>query len=165
MTTTGTMLSAAEISANAFAFRHPLDPAHGCAISPISKMLGLRKVAINLTRIAPGEQAFPLHRHHGEEEWVYIVDGTGDILMDDEVHAVGPGDFAAFHAAGAAHAVRNTGEGEMICLMGGDSPATDIVDFPNLGKRVVKTAAAYETAPDASFETIMRRDNAGEVER
>lgn len=149
------VVSADEIAAAAFPFRHPLDATVGCMIAPVSRMSGLKNAAINLVRIAPGERAFPLHRHHGEEEWVYIIDGAGDVVLDDHTHPVGPGDFAVFPAAGAAHAVRNTGTVEMVCLMGGDGRAVDVVDFPELGKRVVHTADGYEAAPAGVFETIM----------
>ncbi len=152
---TGTqVLSADQIAESAFQFRHPLDPAAGCSLAPMSRLAGLKSGAINLVRVAPGAQAFPLHRHHAQEEWLYVLDGRGEILSEDAVQPVASGDFAVFAAAGAAHAVRNTGPDELTCLMGGDAPAADIVDFPGLGKRVVKDASGYYAAPVEAFVSI-----------
>ena len=36
----------------------------------------------------------PLHVHTREDEFWYVLDGTFEIRMGDEVHAVGPGGFA-----------------------------------------------------------------------
>ncbi len=148
------ILSAQEIAAAAFAFQHPMVPECGCQLAPMSRMAGMARGAINLVRIAPGGQAFPFHRHHGQEEWVYVVSGTGEIQLDDQANPVGPGAFAVFAAAGPAHAVRNTGAEEMVCLMGGDAPTADVVDFPDIGQRVTKTDAGYEAAPTDAFKPV-----------
>lgn len=148
------LVSADDITAGAFAFRHPLDASAGCMITPVGRITGLAKVAINLVRIAPGERAFPLHRHQGEEEWTYVIAGAGEVQLDDKAQAIGPGDFIAFAASGPAHAVRNTGTGELLCLMGGDAPMADVIDFPELGKRVVRSPAGFEAASADGFEML-----------
>ena len=68
-----------EIAAGAFPFRHPLDGSARCTISGISRMAGLASTGLNLVTIAPGETAFPLHRHHGQEEWVYVLSGEAEV--------------------------------------------------------------------------------------
>ncbi|MEM8791814.1 MAG: cupin domain-containing protein [Pseudomonadota bacterium] len=155
MTAPDLIRKADAIADAAFAFRHPLDKSKGCTMTPVSRMVGMTASAVNLVRIAAGEQAFPLHAHHGEEEWTYVISGTGEVILDQERHNLGPGDFVAFPAKGPAHAVVNTGNEEMVCLMGSDLPATDVIDFPELGKRVTRTADGYEAAPRGSFESIV----------
>ncbi|MEO0623428.1 MAG: cupin domain-containing protein [Pseudomonadota bacterium] len=130
------ILSAEDIAGGAFGFRHPLAPETGCTMAVMSRRAGLSTVAVNLVRIAPGRQAFPAHRHHAEEEWVYVVSGTADVSLDGTWHRLDAGGFAAFLPGGPAHAVRNAGESELVCLMGGSQPPAEIVDFPDYGKRV-----------------------------
>lgn len=149
------ILSAGDIAGAAFDFTHPLSSDCGCQLSPMSRIAGLTNVAVNLVRIAPGRQAFPLHRHHGEEEWVYVVEGSGEVRLDAETYPLAPGGFAAFPAAGAAHAVCNSGETEMVCLMGGSVELADVIDFPELGQRVASTAGEFSTAPLDAFRKIV----------
>jgi mannose-6-phosphate isomerase-like protein (cupin superfamily) len=68
----------------------------------------------NLT--APGGGP-PLHVHTREDEFWYVLDGTFEIRMGDEVHAVGPGGFA-FVPRGTLHNFRNTAETPSRILLG-----------------------------------------------
>lgn len=149
------VLSAGGIAGAAFDFRHPLAPECGCTLSPMSRMAGMQHGAVNLVRIAPGMQAFPLHRHHGQEEWVYVVGGTGEVRLDAEAHPLEPGSFVVFPTAGAAHAVRNTGSAEMVCLMGGSGTASEVIDFPELGYRVAAADGVFDAAPVEAFQRIV----------
>jgi mannose-6-phosphate isomerase-like protein (cupin superfamily) len=58
----------------------------------------------NLT--APGGGP-PAHIHETEDEFWYVLEGTFDIRIGDEVHSLGPGGFA-FAPAGSVHNFRNT---------------------------------------------------------
>jgi mannose-6-phosphate isomerase-like protein (cupin superfamily) len=68
----------------------------------------------NLT--APGGGP-PLHVHTREDEFWYVLDGTFEIRMGDEVHAVGPGGFA-FVPRGTLHNFRNTADTPSRILLG-----------------------------------------------
>ncbi|MEM9045092.1 MAG: cupin domain-containing protein [Pseudomonadota bacterium] len=162
MSTPDLIVRADAVAEGGFAFRHPLDPSKGCTMMPVSRMAGMKASAVNLVRIAPGEQAFPLHVHHGEEEWVYVISGTGEVMLDQARHAMGPGDFVAFPPGGPAHAMVNTGADEMVCLMGSDLTTTDVIEAPELGKRITRFADRYEAAPIDTFKTIMPGKNEGE---
>jgi quercetin dioxygenase-like cupin family protein len=58
----------------------------------------------NLT--APGGGP-PPHIHTREDEFFYVLDGTFEIRIGDEVHALGPGGFA-YVPRGTVHNFRNT---------------------------------------------------------
>ena len=58
----------------------------------------------NLT--APGGGP-PPHIHTREDEFWYVLDGTFEIRIGDEVYAVGPGGFS-FSPCGSVHNFRNT---------------------------------------------------------
>jgi mannose-6-phosphate isomerase-like protein (cupin superfamily) len=51
----------------------------------------------------------PRHIHTQEDEFWYVLDGTFEIRIGDEVHAVGPGGFA-YGPRGTVHNFRNTAE-------------------------------------------------------
>ena len=60
----------------------------------------------NLT--APGGGP-PPHVHTREDEFWFVLDGTFEIRIGDEVHTVGPGGFA-YAPRGTVHNFRNTAE-------------------------------------------------------
>ena len=68
----------------------------------------------NLT--APGGGP-PLHVHAREDEFWYVLDGTFEIRMGDEVHAIGPGGFA-YVPRGTLHNFRNTADTPSRILLG-----------------------------------------------
>lgn len=48
------------------------------------------------------------HRHEGDEEFYYILEGTGEMTLDDRTVSVQAGDFC-FTRSGHRHSLRNTG--------------------------------------------------------
>ena len=146
------VLSADEIAAAGFRFGHPLDEEAEVTMSPLSRLAGLGRAGVNLVRVAPGRTAFPLHRHMVEEEWTYVLSGEAEVTLDDAIHRLGPGAFVAFPAGGPPHQVRNPGDAELVCLMGGEHRPFEAVDFPDHGKRVTRTGAGVEIADADAFE-------------
>lgn len=144
--------TASEAEAVAFDFSHSLRPESSCRMVPLSRLAGLGQVGLNLVTVAPGDQAFPHHRHHAMEEWTYIVAGDALVRIGEDEHALGAGDFVAFPAGGEAHSVRNASDSApLVCLMGGASVAADLVDFPEFGIRVTRSGAITESAPASAF--------------
>jgi mannose-6-phosphate isomerase-like protein (cupin superfamily) len=68
----------------------------------------------NLT--APGGGP-PPHVHTREDEFWYVLDGTFEIRIGDEVHALGPGGFA-YAPRGTVHNFRNTARTPSRVLVG-----------------------------------------------
>ena len=68
----------------------------------------------NLT--APGGGP-PPHIHTREDEFWYVLDGTFEIRIGDEVHVLGPGGFA-YAPRGTAHNFRNTADTPSRVLVG-----------------------------------------------
>jgi quercetin dioxygenase-like cupin family protein len=75
----------------------------------------------NLT--APGGGP-PPHTHAREDELFYILDGTFEIRIGDDVHELGPGGFA-FVPRGTVHNFRNTAETPSRILVGFTPGAMD----------------------------------------
>jgi len=90
-----------------------------------------------MIRVAPGDKVRPAHAHPLGEEVIYIIRGTGRVLVAGEVSPVRAGSTVLF-PRGAVHMLHNTGTEEMkvVCFF---APATSLenyqmhegVDFPD----------------------------------
>ena len=96
-----------DLAATKFTYRHPLVENAEVSLVPLSRLAGLMRAGVNLVEIPPGRQAFAHHRHHVEEEWVYVLSGTATVRLDDETHELAAGGFEAFIPGGAAHSISN----------------------------------------------------------
>ena len=108
----------------------------------------------NLT--APGGGP-PPHVHTREDEFFYVLDGTFEIRIGDELRTLGPGGFA-FVRRGTVHNFRNAGDHPARILVGftpagmegffreSGRPATDDGPAPPLDDdEITRTIAAAET--------------------
>ena len=132
------LLRAADIAAKSASHSHPWNPKSEMTGAQLGRLAGLKRTGVSLVRIAPGRESFVYHRHEREEEWLYILSGTGTAEIDGGDYAVGPGDFMGFPAPSVAHHLRNTGDEDLVYLMGGENRDSEIADFPKLGKRMVR---------------------------
>ncbi len=144
------VLRAEEIAAMPFDFRHPLDTDAEVRLFPMSHATDLTTTSVSLAHLAPGHCSYPKHRHHAEDEWIYILTGTATLEMDDETHVLGTGDFAAFPAGGPAHKLTNTSHRMMTYLMGGSRSLLEVADFPEQGKRLTIRGKGRDTQADLS---------------
>lgn len=60
-------------------------------------------VTVNRSHLAPGSMGAPAHRHHHASETIFVIDGSLDVLVDDEVHTLTAGDLVHLEP-GTAHA-------------------------------------------------------------
>lgn len=107
----------------------------------------------NLT--APGGGP-PPHLHRNEDEFFYVLEGSFEIQIGDELHSLGPGGFA-FVPRGTVHRFRNTDEVPRRILVGfapagmdgffreAGQPATDDGPAPPLDEaELARTQVAAE---------------------
>jgi uncharacterized cupin superfamily protein len=102
-----------------------------------SELLGAKHMSVCLIKVAPGDKVRPAHSHPNGEESIYIISGSGRVLVDGEVSPVQAGNIVLF-PQGKVHMLHNTGATEMkvICFF---APATSLdnykmfegVDFPD----------------------------------
>lgn len=152
------ILRAADIAAQPFDYRHPLVDEAKPRMFALSRMAGLNSAGVSLIHLAKGLCSFPAHRHHNEEEWIYILSGQGTLALDGVDHTIDAGDFAAFPPRGPAHKLTNTGDETLIYLTGGDNLPSDIVDFPELNKRLVRSGHDYSTMEIAPLDAFTPYD-------
>jgi quercetin dioxygenase-like cupin family protein len=92
--------------------------------------------SVCMIRVAPGDKVRPAHSHPNGEEVIYIIRGTGRVLVAGQLSPVRAGSTVLF-PRGAVHMLHNTGTEEMkvVCFF---APATNLenykmhdeVDFP-----------------------------------
>jgi quercetin dioxygenase-like cupin family protein len=78
-------------------------------------------------RVSPGETVKPAHSHPDGEEVIYILSGTGRVMVDGAIDRVGPGTVVLF-PQGAVHMLQNNGTEEMkvACFF---APAADFSSY------------------------------------
>jgi uncharacterized cupin superfamily protein len=126
----------------------------------IASRIGARKLGYNLTVIAPGKLACPLHNHRMLEEMFFILEGTGELRLGDARYPLRAGDIVACPPGGpeTAHQIINTGEVELRFLAVSTRGAADICEYPDSGKyQIVEPTLEPEKPP---FRVIGRYDAA-----
>ena len=151
------LLRAADIAARQKSFSHPWNPNSELIGVQLGKALGLKRAGVTIARIPPGKETYVPHAHHREEEWVYILMGEGLALVGEKELSVGAGDFLAYPAPQVTHHLKNVGEGDLVCLMGGETAKMDVVDFPQHGKRGVRVGAEVTIYELASGEVVQSK--------
>ena len=78
-------------------------------------------------RVPPGETVRPAHSHPDGEEIIYILHGTGRVMVEGAVESVNPG-TAVVLPQGAIHMLQNNGTEEMkvVCFF---APAADFSNY------------------------------------
>lgn len=103
---------------------------------------GMKNIGVHLITIAPGHCSTEYHFHHYEEECVYVLSGRGTVVMGDQQHPIGPGDFMGHPIDRIAHEMVNDGGEPLVCLVIGQRLTQDITDYPRQGKRLFRHSGA-----------------------
>ncbi len=100
------------------------------------KPLGGERVSCGLWELSPGKRSFPLHRHHGTEEALFVLSGKAKVRTTEGETPIGPGDFVSFPVGGLAHQLVNDGVEPLVYLaLGVPLPGSvDVVEYPDSGK-------------------------------
>lgn len=117
-----------------FQFHHPLNPNSNLEMRPISDRVGMQRAQLTLGRIAPGKESFLPHAHTTQEEFIYVLEGSGEVEINGERAALGPGDYVGFPTDGAIHQLYNRGDVDLVYLMGGERTPVDFSTFPTVKK-------------------------------
>jgi mannose-6-phosphate isomerase-like protein (cupin superfamily) len=80
-----------------------------------------------MIRVAPGDKVKPAHSHPQGEEVIYILTGSGRVMVDGEIAPVRAGSTVLF-PRGHVHMLHNTGSEEMkvVCFF---APATGLDNY------------------------------------
>lgn len=99
--------------------------------------VGAEHCSMCMIRVAPGETVRPAHSHPNGEEAIYVISGSGRVLIDGAIHAVRAGSAVRF-PQGQVHMLQNSGVEEMkvVCFFAPPSSLEtyrffDDIDFPS----------------------------------
>jgi quercetin dioxygenase-like cupin family protein len=89
--------------------------------------LQANNLSVCVIRVMPGEVVRPAHSHPKSEELIYIINGNGKVMIENEVGEVRAGSAILFEQ-GKVHMLKNTGDNEMkvICFF---SPSTSVDNY------------------------------------
>jgi uncharacterized cupin superfamily protein len=139
------LLKAADIDAmEAQRSVHALNPRSVRLKKSLGDATGLSQFGFLMVTLMPGHDSAEYHRHLYEEECVYVLSGHGEAVIDEQHHAIGPGDFLGFARGGPAHTLTNTGSEPLVLLTAGLRLEHDVCDYPRLNKRLFIHGAQEE---------------------
>ncbi|MDB5811287.1 MAG: hypothetical protein JWN94_3409 [Betaproteobacteria bacterium] len=100
--------------------------------------VGMSDLGIHLVRIAPGDQSTEYHTHYCDEEFIYILSGSGIAEIGKRKIKIGPGDFMGFAKKSLPHGMSNPFKDDLVYLMGGTRKPIDISEYPRSKTRAYK---------------------------
>ena len=92
-----------------------------------------KNLSVCIIRVLPGEIVRPAHSHPKSEELIYIITGSGKVMIENEVGDVRSGSAILFEQ-GKIHMLKNTGETEMkvICFFAPSTSFDNYVTFDDI---------------------------------
>lgn len=89
--------------------------------------LKAKNLSVCVIRVMPGQAVRPAHSHPNSEELIYIITGSGKVMIENEVGPVRAGSAVLFEQ-GKVHILKNTGDVEMkvVCFF---APATNLDNY------------------------------------
>lgn len=104
----------------------------------LGDLTGLTGFGFHIIEVAPGRESTELHKHHHEDECVYVLAGQAEATIGSRVFPVKEGDFIGYRAGGEAHKLRNTGTETLRCIVVGQRLNHDVGDYPLQNKRIYR---------------------------
>jgi uncharacterized cupin superfamily protein len=89
--------------------------------------LAPKQLSACIIRVLPGEAVRPAHSHPHSEELIYLITGSGKVMIDGNIGDVRAGSAILFEQ-GKVHMLKNTSNEEMkvICFF---APATSLDNY------------------------------------
>nr|GAT46569.1 predicted protein [Mycena chlorophos] len=146
-----TVIRAADIRAAQAPREHPRDPTRVRITTSLGDQVGLTKVGIHATRLEPNMLSTVEHYHDGDDEWFFVLKGSGLLLGEGEGTVVNEGDFVGFAAGRKIPHAFKAGADGMEYLTGGSRVPMDMTHYPGIGKSLlVNIAAGTQTLYEAT---------------
>jgi uncharacterized cupin superfamily protein len=124
-----------------------------CEIAPVGAEMSSRKLGFNVTVVPPGKRAFPYHAHRGNEEMFFVLEGTGSVRINGQMHKIRKGDFISLpRGRDSAHQFINDSSAPLRYLAVSTMELPEVVEYPDSGKLGI-TAGTFGGRP-ATAESI-----------
>jgi uncharacterized cupin superfamily protein len=106
--------------------------------------VGLHHMGVHIIYVEPGRDTTEYHKHHYEEECVFVLSGRGKLVIEGEAFTFEKGDFVGFPRNTAAHVISNDGDETLVCLVMGQRLQQDVSDYPHKGKRLYRNSGRWD---------------------
>jgi uncharacterized cupin superfamily protein len=128
----------------------------------IAPRIGAKLLGYNVTAVPPGKRAFPCHNHLVNEEMFFVLEGSGEVRIGDQVHAIRAGDVIACPPGGieTAHQLVNTGEVELKYLAVSTLLSPEVCQYPDSAKFAVSVAGETAVPGQWRFRHVGRAEDA-----
>lgn len=101
----------------------------------LGEAAGGERLGCSLYELPAGYKSWPYHYHRGNEEAIYVLEGTGAIRLDGETHELEAGDYAALPAdESGGHKVINDADDTLRYLAISTMNEPDLTVYPDSGK-------------------------------
>lgn len=101
----------------------------------LGQQAGGERLGASLFALPPGQAAFPMHYHLGNEEMLVVIAGTPSLRTAEGERRLEQGEVVSFPRGEAgAHQVVNRGEEEVRVLLISEMNAPEVVVRPESGK-------------------------------
>ncbi|MDJ0654688.1 MAG: cupin domain-containing protein [Xanthomonadales bacterium] len=137
-------------------FVHPFNAKAIRHTRSLGDLAGLSTLGLHLVRIEPGDETTQHHNHEYSDEFVYILSGSCTLYLDDDEHPLAAGDFVGFPARGAYHSMKNTGDDDLVYLMGGGRPEVDVGNYPRIKRRIYILSGQRESVETRHLEPLAK---------
>ena len=99
-------------------------------------------LSINRALLAPGSPGAPVHSHQSTTEAIFVIDGSLDVLVDEDVATLVAGDLVIL-TPGTVHAFAPTADhaADMLAIF---SPGQDRFDYYRLLERLYRGTSTLE---------------------
>ncbi|HEB93780.1 MAG TPA: cupin domain-containing protein [Gammaproteobacteria bacterium] len=139
------ILKAKDIEAMAGERRiHFLNPNADRTRKSLGDAVGLNNIGVHLISVEPGKDTTEYHKHYYEEECIYVLSGSGTLIIEGESFPFETGDFVGFPANTAAHSLKNTGSETLVFLVMGQRLEQDVADYPDQKKRLYRNSGRWD---------------------
>jgi len=117
--------------------KHPMNPKSEVFVHRLSDHAGIERMHMNIARIPAGKESYLPHAHTLQEEWLFVLEGSGTAQIGDDEVEIGAGDYLGFPTDGTVHHLKNTGTQDMVVLQGGERTPREVARFPTIAKTAV----------------------------
>ena len=97
----------------------------------LGDLTGLTGIGFHIIEVQPGDETTEFHRHHYEDECVYVLQGEATVTIGETQTTVAEGGFIGYRAGGEAHTMKNSGLSVLKCIVVGQRLAHEVVDYPD----------------------------------
>lgn len=125
---------------------------------------GAKALGCSWYELVPGKTSFPQHFHCANEEAVFILEGTGEMRIENNRVPVEAGDYIALPIGPEhAHSLKNTGTTLLRYLSFSTLIATDVVGYPD-SKKIMAIGAkdvskGLRSSPDVWLRLISKENS------